>query len=138
MRVLTARAETARRRLKLLYDAGGDVGTSLDVVRTAEELAAVAVPRFADFVTVDLADQVIDGDEPAPGADMRRTAVSGIRSDHPLYPVGRLIDFLPSTPRHGATAPAGRSWSPTCPTRRAGRPRTRPAPRPSSSTGSTR
>ncbi|MFF3677794.1 SpoIIE family protein phosphatase [Streptomyces sp. NPDC002120] len=99
MRVLTARAETARRRLKLLYDAGGDVGTSLDVVRTAEELAAVAVPRFADYVTVDLADQVLDGDEPAPGADMRRTAVSGIRSDHPLYPVGRLIDFLPSTPQ---------------------------------------
>ncbi|WP_374778094.1 SpoIIE family protein phosphatase [Streptomyces sp. NBC_01310] len=99
MQVLTSRADTARRRLKLLYDAGGDIGTSLDVVRTAEELAAVAVPRFADFVTVDLADQVLDGDEPAPGADMRRTAISGIRSDHPLYPVGRLIDFLPSTPQ---------------------------------------
>ncbi|MFD6231374.1 SpoIIE family protein phosphatase [Streptomyces sp. NPDC060232] len=99
MQILTTRAETARRRLKLLYDAGGDIGTTLDVVRTAEELAAVAVPRFADFVTVDLADQVIDGDEPAPGADMRRTAISGIRSDHPLYPVGRLIDFLPSTPQ---------------------------------------
>ncbi|QES58502.1 histidine kinase [Streptomyces venezuelae] len=99
MQVLTTRAETARRRLKLLYDAGGDIGTSLDVVRTAEELAAVAVPRFADFVTVDLADQVIDGEEPRVGSDMRRTAVSGIRSDHPLYPVGRLIDFLPSTPQ---------------------------------------
>ncbi|MFB7268121.1 SpoIIE family protein phosphatase, partial [Streptomyces nojiriensis] len=99
MQVLTSRAETARRRLKLLYDAGGDIGTSLDVVRTAEELAAVAVPRFADFVTVDLADQVIDGEEPRAGSDMRRTAVSGIRSDHPLYPVGRLIDFLPSTPQ---------------------------------------
>ncbi|MEU8463932.1 SpoIIE family protein phosphatase [Streptomyces sp. NPDC029003] len=99
MQVLTTRADTARRRLKLLYDAGVDIGTSLDVVRTAEELARVAVPRFADFVTVDLADQVLDGDEPAPGADMRRTAVSGIRSDHPLYPRGRLIDFLPSTPQ---------------------------------------
>lgn len=99
MQVLTSRAETARRRLKLLYDAGGDIGTTLDVVRTAEELAAVAVPRFADFVTVDLADSVLDGDEPGPAADMRRTAVSGIRSDHPLYPCGRLIDFLPSTPQ---------------------------------------
>ncbi|MFD9675108.1 SpoIIE family protein phosphatase [Streptomyces sp. NPDC059981] len=99
MQVLTTRADTARRRLKLLYDAGVDIGTSLDVVRTAEELARVAVPRYADFVTVDLADQVLDGDEPAPGADMRRTAVSGIRSDHPLYPQGRLIDFLPSTPQ---------------------------------------
>ncbi|MGW5848920.1 SpoIIE family protein phosphatase [Streptomyces sp. NPDC055254] len=99
MQILTSRAETARRRLKLLYDAGGEVGTSLDVVRTAEELAAVAVPRFADYVTVDLAEQVLDGDEPGPGADMRRTAVSGITSDHPLYPRGRLIDFLPSTPQ---------------------------------------
>ncbi|QES51367.1 histidine kinase [Streptomyces venezuelae] len=99
MQILTSRAETARRRLKLLYDAGGDVGTTLDVVRTAEELAAVAVPRFADFVTVDLADPVLGGDEPGPGADMRRTAVNGIRSDHPLYPLGRLIDFLPSTPQ---------------------------------------
>ncbi|MGW1519498.1 SpoIIE family protein phosphatase [Streptomyces sp. NPDC002287] len=99
MQVLTSRAETARRRLKLLYDAGGDIGTTLDVVRTAEELADVAVPRFADFATVDLAEPVLDGDEPGPGADMRRTAVSGIRSDHPLYPRGLLIDFLPSTPQ---------------------------------------
>ncbi|MEU6757731.1 SpoIIE family protein phosphatase [Streptomyces sp. NPDC046685] len=99
MQILTSRADTARRRLKLLYDAGGDIGTSLDVVRTAEELAAVAVPRFADFVTVDLAEPVLHGEEPGPGADMRRTAVSGIRSDHPLYPCGRLIDFLPSTPQ---------------------------------------
>lgn len=138
MQVLTTRAETARRRLKLLYDAGGDIGTSLDVVRTAEELAAVAVPRFADFVTVDLADQVIDGEEPRAGSDMRRTAVSGIRSDHPLYPVGRLIDFLPSTPRPAATAQAGPSSYPSWPTHRAGRPRTRRVPAPSSSTGSTR
>ncbi|MEU9029353.1 SpoIIE family protein phosphatase [Streptomyces sp. NPDC048383] len=99
MQILTTRAETARRRLKLLYDAGGDIGTSLDVVRTAEELAAVAVPRFADYVTVDLADPVLVGDEPGPDADMRRTAVSGIRADHPLYPRGLLIDFLPSTPQ---------------------------------------
>jgi GAF domain-containing protein/anti-sigma regulatory factor (Ser/Thr protein kinase)/type II secretory pathway pseudopilin PulG len=99
MQLLTSRAETARRRLKLLYDAGGEIGTTLDVVRTAEELAAVAVPRFADFVTVDLADGVLDGEEPGPDADMRRTAVNGIRTDHPLYPRGRLIGFLPSTPQ---------------------------------------
>ncbi|MFE2169442.1 SpoIIE family protein phosphatase [Streptomyces sp. NPDC059447] len=99
MRVLSGRADTARRRLKLLYDAGGDIGTTLDVVRTSEELATVAVPRFADYVTVDLAAAVLDGDEPGPSADMRRTAVHGVRSDHPLYPRGRVIDFLPSTPQ---------------------------------------
>ncbi|MFI1939810.1 SpoIIE family protein phosphatase [Streptomyces purpureus] len=100
MRVLSSRAELARRRLKLLYDAGVGVGTSLDVVRTAEELAAVAVPRFADFITVDLAEPVLQGDEPS-GTNMplRRSAVSGIRDDSPLYPSGRLIDFLPSTPQ---------------------------------------
>ncbi|MFD5322290.1 SpoIIE family protein phosphatase [Streptomyces sp. NPDC127092] len=99
MRLLSSRAETARRRLRLLYDAGGDIGTTLDVVRTAQELADVAVPQFADFVTVDLADPVLEGDEPGPDSDMRRTAVSGIRADHPLYPLGTLIDFLPSTPQ---------------------------------------
>ncbi|WP_093803805.1 SpoIIE family protein phosphatase/ATP-binding protein [Streptomyces sp. Wb2n-11] len=100
MRVLTGRADAARRRLKLLYDAGVGIGTTLDVRRTAEELADVAVPRFADFVTVDLADQVLHGDEPTgSGADLRRTAVSGIRDDQPLYPRGMLINFLPSTPQ---------------------------------------
>ncbi|MFD9408126.1 SpoIIE family protein phosphatase [Streptomyces sp. NPDC059989] len=99
MQILTGRAETARRRLKLLYDAGGDIGTTLDVTRTAQELADVAVPRFADFVTVDLANPVLDGDEPGTGAEMRRTAVSGIRPDHPLYPQDRLIEFKPSTPQ---------------------------------------
>ncbi|MGW1000076.1 SpoIIE family protein phosphatase [Streptomyces sp. NPDC002520] len=100
LQALSGRAELARERLELLYDAGLGIGTSLDVVRTADELAEVAVPRFADFVTVDLADGVLHGDEPAPSAtDMRRVTVHGIRDDHPLYELGRLIDFLPSTPQ---------------------------------------
>ncbi|MFI6490064.1 SpoIIE family protein phosphatase [Streptomyces sp. NPDC050564] len=100
LQALTGRAEIARERLKLLYDAGLGIGTTLDVLRTADELARVPVPRFADFVTVDLADAVLRGEEPAPTAtDIRRTAVCGIRDDHPLYEKGRLIDFLPSTPQ---------------------------------------
>ncbi|MEW2082776.1 SpoIIE family protein phosphatase [Streptomyces sp. NPDC005283] len=100
LRALYGRAETARERLKLLYDAGLGIGTTLDVVRTAEELAKVAVPRFADFVTVDLADPVLRGEEPTVAdRDMRRTAVHGIRDDHPLYELDRLIYFLPSTPQ---------------------------------------
>lgn len=43
LRALTGRAEVARERLKLLYDAGVQVGTTLNVERTAEELAEVAV-----------------------------------------------------------------------------------------------
>ncbi|MGW5927035.1 SpoIIE family protein phosphatase [Streptomyces anulatus] len=96
---LSERAELARRRLRLLYDASVDIGTTLDVTRTAEELAHFAVPRFADFATVDLAEPVLRGDEPPPGGDARmvRTAFGGVRKDAPLYPSGELIIFAPST-----------------------------------------
>ncbi|MFJ3235239.1 SpoIIE family protein phosphatase [Streptomyces sp. NPDC086787] len=100
LQAVSGRAELARERLKLLYDAGLRIGSTLDVERTAEELAQVAVPRFADFVTVDLAGAVLRGEEPAPTATgMRRVGVSGIRDDAPLYPKDWLIDFLPSTPQ---------------------------------------
>ncbi|MQS17029.1 SpoIIE family protein phosphatase [Streptomyces kaniharaensis] len=96
---LSGKAEVAGKRLAMLYEAGIGIGTTLDVERTAEELARVAVPGFADFVTVDLADPVLQGDEPGGGAiNLRRTAVHGITDDHPFYPRGRLIAFIPSTP----------------------------------------
>ncbi|MFD7976072.1 SpoIIE family protein phosphatase [Streptomyces sp. NPDC059071] len=103
LRALAGHADVARERLRLLYDAGLRIGTTLDVVRTAEELADFAVPRFADFVTVDLADPVVRGEEPAgPGADMRRVAFRGVRDDSPLYPAGSLIGFVSSTPQAAA------------------------------------
>nr|WP_189785533.1 SpoIIE family protein phosphatase [Streptomyces capitiformicae] len=57
----------ARQRLALLNEAGARIGTTLNVSRTAQELADVAVPRLADFVSVDLLDSVLQGEEPAPG-----------------------------------------------------------------------
>ncbi|MFI6493088.1 SpoIIE family protein phosphatase [Streptomyces sp. NPDC050564] len=99
LRALSGRADVARERLKLLYDAGVGIGTTLDVTRTAEELAEVAVPRFADFVTVDLAAAVLNGQEPDVSTDLRRTASGGIRKDAPLYPLGEHIEFVPSTPQ---------------------------------------
>ncbi|MFE1796803.1 SpoIIE family protein phosphatase [Streptomyces sp. NPDC059517] len=99
LRALSGRAEVAREHLKLLYDAGVGIGTTLDVTRTAEELAEVAVPRFADFVTVDLAAAVLSGEEPDAGTSLRRTALSGIRKDAPLYAVGERIGFIASTPQ---------------------------------------
>ncbi|WUA47955.1 SpoIIE family protein phosphatase [Streptomyces sp. NBC_01367] len=99
LRALSGRAEVARERLKLLYDAGMQVGTTLDVERTSEELAEVAVPRFADVVTVDLLDPVLRGEEPPEvNTEMRRTAAVGLHGEHPLYPVGKLIRFVPSSP----------------------------------------
>ncbi|MGW7792559.1 PAS domain-containing protein, partial [Streptomyces tricolor] len=63
LQAVSGRAEVARERLELLYDAGLCIGSTLDVVRTADELARVAVPRFADFVTVDLAAAVRPGED---------------------------------------------------------------------------
>ncbi|MFF7163771.1 SpoIIE family protein phosphatase [Streptomyces sp. NPDC008086] len=99
LRALAGRAEVARERLRLLYEAGVRIGTTLDVVRTAQELAEVAVPRFADVVTVDLQNPVLEGDEPSgPTPEMRRTAVHSIQGAWPLFPVGELIRFVPSNP----------------------------------------
>ncbi|WP_328629929.1 SpoIIE family protein phosphatase [Streptomyces sp. NBC_00353] len=99
LRALAGRAEVAQERLKLLYDAGVRIGATLEVTRTAQELADVAVPRFADIVTVELLEPVLRGDEPAKDStEMRRTATSGVRQDSPLYPVGELIRFAPNTP----------------------------------------
>ncbi|MFJ5519396.1 SpoIIE family protein phosphatase [Streptomyces griseoluteus] len=99
LRALSGRAEVARERLNMLYDAGVGIGTSLDVSRTAEELAELAVPRFADFVTVDLFEPVLKGEEPKPGTELRRAAFSGIRKDVPLYPLGERIRFVPTSPQ---------------------------------------
>lgn len=101
LRALSGRAEISRQRLELLYDASVAIGTTLDVTRTAEELGGVAVPRFADFVTVDLSEAVLRGEEPTAESDMemRRVATVGIRDDHPLFPTGATITFVPSSPQ---------------------------------------
>ncbi|MFD9600739.1 SpoIIE family protein phosphatase [Streptomyces sp. NPDC059970] len=101
LRALTGRADVARRRLNLLYEAGTEIGTTLDVVRTCEELAEFVRAHFADFATVDVAEAVLRGEEPTAvgmDAEWRRTAFSGIREDTPLHPVGSVIRFLPTTP----------------------------------------
>ncbi|MGW6731957.1 SpoIIE family protein phosphatase [Streptomyces sp. NPDC055013] len=56
----------ARKRLQLIAEAGRRIGTTLDVMRTAQELAEVTVPDLADFVTVDLLTSLEDLHEPLP------------------------------------------------------------------------
>ncbi|MEU6197427.1 SpoIIE family protein phosphatase [Streptomyces sp. NPDC047061] len=95
--------EKSHRRLRLLYDAGTAVGNTLDVGRTADELVRVAVPRFADFVTVDLEESVLQGGDPtAAETVLRRVARGGVRDDSPLAPAGALIavDPPPGATRH--------------------------------------
>ncbi|MGW7437060.1 SpoIIE family protein phosphatase [Streptomyces sp. NPDC054849] len=92
-------AVAARRRLELLAEAGNRIGTTLDVSRTAWELAETAVPRLADFVTIDMPEPVLRGEESAhPTDEMHRTVVHGIREDCPFYPVGERIVLSPTTP----------------------------------------
>ncbi|MER5428027.1 SpoIIE family protein phosphatase [Streptomyces sp. NPDC002588] len=59
----------ARQRMVLVNEAAAAIGTTLDVVRTAEELVGLVVPRFADFASVDLFDWVVraQGSDPVAG-----------------------------------------------------------------------
>ncbi|MFF8432328.1 SpoIIE family protein phosphatase [Streptomyces sp. NPDC016566] len=73
----------ARERLALVNDASATIGSTLDVLHTAQELTDVAVPLFADHAYVDLLDPVYRGDEPVAGpvagdAALRRAASSSI------------------------------------------------------------
>ncbi|MEU3980795.1 SpoIIE family protein phosphatase [Streptomyces sp. NPDC026672] len=54
-------AEAARRRLALIADASARIGTTLELDRTARELADFAVPELADVASVDLLDAVVEG-----------------------------------------------------------------------------
>ncbi|MEU8774913.1 SpoIIE family protein phosphatase [Streptomyces sp. NPDC048606] len=92
-------AIAARRRLELLAEASTRIGTTLDVERTARELAETAVPSLADYVTIDLPEAVLRGDESTdPGTDLHRVVVHGIRDDCPFYPAGGRVELLPGTP----------------------------------------
>ncbi|MFD9396000.1 SpoIIE family protein phosphatase [Streptomyces sp. NPDC060000] len=53
----------ARKRLQLIAEASTRIGSTLDVTRTAQELADVAVPDLADFLSVDLLTSFEEGHE---------------------------------------------------------------------------
>ncbi|MER5428200.1 SpoIIE family protein phosphatase [Streptomyces sp. NPDC002588] len=55
----------ARERLQLVNEASVRIGSTLDVTRTAQELAEVCVPALADFVSVDLLDPRENEEPPA-------------------------------------------------------------------------
>jgi serine phosphatase RsbU (regulator of sigma subunit)/anti-sigma regulatory factor (Ser/Thr protein kinase) len=95
-------AVRTRRSLDLLVGATSEIGTSLDVSRTARQLAR-ALLRLGDIVTVNLAQEVFSGQEP-PQRDrggnvgLRRAAIA-TRESNPL-PQGFLRpgDDLPTLP----------------------------------------
>ena len=97
LRALAGRAEVAHERLELLYRASSEIGSTLDVARTAEELADLVVPQFADVVTVDLFDVVLRGEEPVPGvaSSVRRVAVRGAVEAWPFHEAGSSLEYGP-------------------------------------------
>ncbi|WKU48454.1 SpoIIE family protein phosphatase [Streptomyces sp. VNUA116] len=118
----------ARERLALVNDAGARIGTTLDVGRTAEELAGVTAGGFADFVSVDLLDSVLHSGDPAgaapgggqpDGAVLRRAAAGG-HDGLSAGPPG-MFSYAPQSPParalasgrasvHRADAPAIAAW----------------------------
>ncbi|MFF4546812.1 SpoIIE family protein phosphatase [Streptomyces sp. NPDC001406] len=76
----------AQRQLNLLVEAGRRVGTTLDVIATTDELAAVAVPEFADLVEVDLAPAVLSGEVPdiggPAGSELIRASFRSASPEH--------------------------------------------------------
>ncbi|RSS06876.1 SpoIIE family protein phosphatase [Streptomyces sp. WAC00469] len=55
--------ERARERLAVLTESSTRIGSTLDVMRTGQELADFVVPSLADYVTVDLAEEIRLGEE---------------------------------------------------------------------------
>ncbi|MDH6218167.1 PAS domain S-box-containing protein [Streptomyces pseudovenezuelae] len=108
----------ARQRLALLDRAGENIGRTLDIERTAQELADVAVPDFADYVTVDLLESVLRGGEPVPGpvavtdqVPLRRAGHQSVNAGVPeaVVGIGDVAAYLPTSPPVRALA-SGRAW----------------------------
>ncbi|MFG2557249.1 SpoIIE family protein phosphatase, partial [Streptomyces sp. NPDC048581] len=95
----------AHERLVLMNEIGERIGGTLDVMRTAQEVADAAVPFLADFVSIDLLESIAHGEEPdsrrAGGSTTLRRA--GQRSVHEGCPesssdTGDLVTYAPSSP----------------------------------------
>jgi serine phosphatase RsbU (regulator of sigma subunit) len=98
----------ARERLALLRRASVQIGTTLDVQRTAQELTDLAVPAFADYATVDLTEAVLPGTEPLERLEagdsgipvFRRAGLASIHAGIPesLWPQGQPVYVPPRSP----------------------------------------
>ncbi|MGW5064261.1 SpoIIE family protein phosphatase [Streptomyces sp. NPDC004096] len=98
----------ARERLAIIGEASRRIGTTLDVMQTAQELADLAVPFLADYVAVDLAESVPLGKEPlahlGPQGDripvLRRAGLASIHSGSPdsLFARGEPVFVSPTQP----------------------------------------
>ncbi|MGW7003103.1 SpoIIE family protein phosphatase [Streptomyces sp. NPDC054933] len=93
----------AQERLALLNETSTRIGTTLDLMRTAQELADTAVPRLCDWITVDLLDSVLSGDEPGPftrTVALRRMANRSVLEGEPeaVRKPGEVDFYPPQSP----------------------------------------
>ncbi|MER6817494.1 SpoIIE family protein phosphatase [Spirillospora sp. NPDC000708] len=95
-------------RLSLLGEASVRIGSTLDVIKTAQEVADLAVPDFADLAIVDLAESVLPEPESLDRLDstdasipvFHRAGLASIRSGAPeaIYQLGQPVFAAPSSP----------------------------------------
>ncbi|MFC7108918.1 SpoIIE family protein phosphatase [Nonomuraea rubra] len=98
----------ARDHLDLLREASVRLGSTLDVMETAQELAELAVPVLADYVTVDLPEAMLPGTEqlqrPAAAEAgipvLRRAGVASVHDGAPESPWKRkeTVSVPPGSP----------------------------------------
>ncbi|GAB2915969.1 SpoIIE family protein phosphatase [Streptomyces heilongjiangensis] len=113
-------------RLLLLNEAGTRIGSTLDVRRTAEELAEELVPLLGEWVNIDLLDTLLKGEEPGPFTGqvaLRRVANHSVRPGAPeaLLQPGEVDFYPPHSPAvrsmaggrsvtHLFSEPAAQAW----------------------------
>ncbi|WP_369251461.1 SpoIIE family protein phosphatase [Streptomyces sp. R41] len=105
----------ARERLQLVNEASVRIGSTLDVTRTAQELADVCVPTLADFVSVDLLDPPEHGGEhhsepPSTPITLRRAAHRSVNPGSPeaVVTLG-AVDVYPASSPQADSLIAGRT-----------------------------
>nr|WP_105972482.1 SpoIIE family protein phosphatase [Streptomyces geranii] len=103
----STRQRRARRRTEVGHEASARIGSSLDVTRTAQDIADVLVPALGDMASVEIAEAVLEGEEPPkvirPGDWLRLRRVAVASADGPwpaeLVPVGGVIPRFPDVPQ---------------------------------------
>ncbi|MGC0417149.1 hypothetical protein ABIA38_002663 [Embleya sp. AB8] len=101
---LSPRTRATRDQLNWLNEAVLRIGTTLDLKTTAQEIADVAVPWFADGAAVDLLESVLQGEEG------QRPSGRGkpVRRAMALASIERLTDLEPDEIGELSTSPPGR------------------------------
>ncbi|MEU0005723.1 SpoIIE family protein phosphatase [Streptomyces sp. NPDC006314] len=93
------KADRAQQRLRLVANGSARIGTTLEVERTAQELADVLVPDLADMVAVDLLDCVLQTGRMDVGEGPAMFRALAVKTAYPtdaaqaIVPPGRLTAY---------------------------------------------